>query len=113
MTDGPCPKISILLMIIECAGHGLIWIQGIHSYTVSGKMVKLALKIYDCFRVFRSTVIHATWIEKDTVACGGHFLTPQVMDVLGQARVPSRTSDLKGVDFFRIPGYLAYKTPWL
>ena len=51
-------------------------------------MVKLALKKYDCFRAFPSAIIHATWIEKDTVACGGHFLTPQVMDssvdVLGQ-----------------------------
>ena len=76
------------MMIIECAGHRLIWIQGIHSYAVSEKMVKLALKIYDCFGVVSSAIVHATWIEKDTVACGGHFLTPQVMDslvdVLGQ-----------------------------
>ena len=61
----------------------------------------------DCHSLFPPGTVHAVYTEKDSVCCGGHFLTPQVMDrfvsVLGQIELdPSRTNDLKGVDFFRI-----------
>lgn len=61
----------------------------------------------DCVSLFPPGTIHGVFTEKDTVFGGGHFLIPQVMDrfvdVLGQTELdPSRTNDLKGVDFFRI-----------
>lgn len=51
--------------------------------------------------------MHAVFSPEDSVFAGGHFLAPQIMDrflsVLSQTEMdPSRTNDLKSVDFFRI-----------
>ena len=57
--------------------------------------------------MFRPGTIHAVYTGEDSVFCGGHFLTPQIMNrflrVLGQTELDlSRTNDSKGVDFFQI-----------
>ena len=56
--------------------------------------------------MFPPGTIHTVYTEEDSVFCGGHFLTPQVMDrfleVLGQKELdPSRTKDLKILDLFQ------------
>lgn len=47
------------------------------------------------------------YTEEDSVFCGGHFLTPGIMDrflrVLGQLELrPNRSNDTKSVDLFQI-----------
>jgi hypothetical protein len=65
------------------------------------------------------TDIDLSCADIDTVCCGGHFLTPQIMDrfvdVLGQTELnSSRTSDFKNVDIFRILENFIRETlrPW-
>ncbi len=57
--------------------------------------------------MFPPGTINAVYTEEDSVFCGGHFLTPQIMNrflrVLGQTELDlSRTNDSKSVDFFQI-----------
>lgn len=56
--------------------------------------------------MFPPGTIHVVYTEKDSVFCGGYFLTPCVMSqflrVLGQIELdPSRTNNEKNVDFFQ------------
>lgn len=55
----------------------------IYKYNITKKLIKNIL-----FRVFPPGTIYSVYTDEGSVFCGGHFLTPQVMDrfvkVLGQ-----------------------------
>ena len=61
----------------------------------------------DRARIFPPGTIHAVFTEEDTVCCGGHFLTPEIMDrfvdVLGQIESDGgKTNDDVHPTFFRV-----------
>jgi hypothetical protein len=61
----------------------------------------------DCVSLLPPGTIYATFAEEDSLFCGGHFLTPEVMDrfviLLGETELdPSRASDLEGITIFNI-----------
>lgn len=58
-------------------------------------------------RAFPPGTGYVVYTEEDSVFCGGHFLTPSIMDrflrVLGQLELHSnRSNDTKSVDLFQI-----------
>lgn len=84
-------------------GQGLTFTPGLYFKYINRHIIYSANNI----SVFPPGTIHAVYTEKDSVFCGGHFLTPQIMNrflrVLGQTESDlSRTNDSKGVDFFQI-----------